>query len=205
MHCRQGGDELYIAALQPDGSTLIERWTFDHGRGNKRFGLSGPTPPIGVPQPKYADAASLTLIGPTFNPSTDIVAPRRKRVFEGSSIGIVRDMVVEPQGRFLLLLRHQPREIYFIDLTTTPTGAPVLVTSEFVVPELAQANAITYWEHAADGRMYAANSAKLDASAMAVLFRDADNDAVLDPPEIKSGQELLDYTASAEWEWIWEQ
>lgn len=133
---REGGNEIYVAGLRDDGTGLVQRLTFAPRTGGFQIRtISTTIEPIGTAMPNHG--CEVVLTGGTFTvPTQPSYGTPTRRLVLGNQIGLVRRLVVDPYGRFLLLLTHEDSKIYRLDLTSSPPDLSLLY-SPVEIPELA--------------------------------------------------------------------
>lgn len=187
---RQGGNDLFVGLFKANGETAIERWQFAPRVGTYVYGIGTTVPPQGIAQPDYFSIASLTVAGdvPFSEAAASVIPePRRTVIFEGSSIGIVRDLVVEPEGRFLLVLTYGAAPVIYRLSLTDPQAVPVQALSSVEFPAISEAEDICLWFHVTEGRKYVIREVKpFSQSPELALLPDANIDGVLESAVIMS-------------------
>jgi hypothetical protein len=142
---RLGGDVLFISGINTsDCSDIIEKWTFPRKRGARQLEPShsvelNPSLEVGQSAPALSLQPTIAGGGPfitTANRTLGTRGPVRETLYSGSSLGHIRSLFADPEGRFILLQAHGDSAIYQIDLTG-PSQHPQLVISLASVPALA--------------------------------------------------------------------
>ena len=188
---REGGNELFVAGMRKDGSAVIElfKGTPRVGGYHLRTVHSGPTP-LGHPLSAHVYREELT--GGTFIPPQESPpAPCARRVlFAGSKLGLVRRMVADPNGRYLLLLTYPKDELYQLDLATS-APEPRLLYSPASLPELRGARTLDLMRHKAEGLLVVVTPAegRFVKSHVRIVLPDPDNDGVFDAPALLDGEQ----------------
>jgi hypothetical protein len=188
---QDGLSRVFVAGIESDGHSVVERWTYPRRSGGYVVDrTSGPIQPIGSAMPSYSAQESLN--GPAYQPLPVRLSPaRRARVYRGNSIGHIRSMVAEPEGRFLLVLTYPNRQLYRIDLTQA--GYPMtLLHSAATLPHLANATTLRVREHTTDGRIYTLfefQGSMLLPNYSVTLLLDPENDGILAAPITLTGAE----------------
>lgn len=206
---RDGGNEIYVAAMKANGEALVERWIFTPSNGAYVYGTGQPIPPVGVAQPPYHSAASVHVQGGGSFSATSaatIREPRRTTIYESSLNGLVEDLVVEPEGRFLLMMMHQTHKILRVDLTD-PSFPTQTVFEPAQYPMLVPAEDLTLWFHATEGRMYVLREVSpFTSSPEILLIRDSNNDAILESPQALTHDQFIaaGYEEPGLWKELWE-
>ena len=194
---RDGGEYVYVAGLQTSDCTdVIEEWRFSPADGAFTFRASAspttspPIPPVGTPAPPltlHPEPNGGTFVAPSER--GHLSAPRRTVLYTGTSLGHIRSMEVDPQGRFLLIQSHGDSGIYQLDLLEEPPLTPQMLFSAAAIPELLTTTTLaTYDNPAVGGRFFllmqtdAFGDLMLDSHR--VLIEDYDNDGVLGPAQV---------------------
>ncbi len=116
-----GPDSLVLTGSAPNGDTIIESWRFSPVEGSWYASRQypNPIPPIGtaitgVPQAVTGVLGAYVPLAqrPRGNPRV-----ARSEVYRGTSMGDIRCMAADPEGRFLLVISNQD-VIYQLDLST---------------------------------------------------------------------------------------
>jgi hypothetical protein len=200
---QEGLRRVYVAGIENDDQDVIERWAYAPRSGGYFVQrTTGPVQPIGTAMPEYA--AQESLGGATYESLPTRLSPAtRVRVYRGTSIGHIRSMVVEPEGRFLLVLTYPDRALYRIDLTQS--GYPrTLLHSVGTLPHLQSATTLRVREHSTDGRAYSLfeiYGSFLPSGYSVTLLFDPENDGILSAPVTLTAPEWIaaGYESDAAW------
>lgn len=131
---REGGDVVYVAGMEDDGTDVLEQWTFDIRDGRWIHRKSGSTPPIGTSAGPYT--ATTSIKGDEYvDPPERHGAPERRKLWESETFGHIRWMVADPEGRYLLLQSNASSDVYRADLSAV-TLSPTLVVTATQQPAL---------------------------------------------------------------------
>jgi len=173
-------NELFVAGVNEDGSSVVERWKFYY------------TAPVFDENGRYITIDNRRL------PSV-----RRKQVYRGSSLGRIRTLQPDPDGRFVLFVTRETPTLYRIDL---PSGVPSVALDQSVDPFLSNVGVVGIRKHASEGiqyHLYAGTRWHYDSSVPGevIVLRDGDNDGVLDAPELVTPVmwEKYGYNAGSSW------
>ncbi len=179
---RSGGNAVYVAGVTQNGTDVIELWNFPTRSGG--FGIrqtSGPVLSLGTPMPPYT--AEQYLQGGSFAvPSSTHNSARRTPFYSGTSMGHIRDMAVDPEGRFLVILAYPTGSIYRLDLSST-TSVPTLLYAASTIPHLANAKTVAVLHHASQGRKYILTEqvgCVIPLNQQYTLLADSNNDGVFE-------------------------
>jgi hypothetical protein len=152
--CREGGDDLFVAGMQDDGTSVIERWSFLLPPGRQSLRFAGSPPPIGNPLPIYSASIVISGGGSYVPPGTysRYPDPRRRLLFSGTT-GPFTAMEVDPEGRFLLTYNLQEAAIQVMALDASPLALTTAYASG-THPQLDQIASIEAREFDGEGRKY---------------------------------------------------
>jgi hypothetical protein len=132
--------------------------------------------------PGYSVANS--IVGGTFVApgARQQIVPEREVIYRGTTMGHVRSMDVDPEGRFLLLLSYSTGTVYRFDLLTTP---PQLNTAfePTAIPHLTNVRSLWIGDFAQQGRKCTLSEiqhGKLPEVHHFTILDDANNDGVFE-------------------------
>jgi hypothetical protein len=127
---RNGGDEIFLAGLKRDGSTIIERWRFEVPDGAREVRYPGAPPAIGTPQPAYVPALGMHGNTTSLIPTNwrQPITPTRVVLWE-SSAGPITAMAADPEGRYLLIWNHSAKLLQRLPLVEDPVANPISATT----------------------------------------------------------------------------
>lgn len=193
---RRGGDEILVAGVKDDGATIIERIRFRWPDGVWISGTDS-IPLVGEAQVPDYGPSQLHIKGDgPFREAAVRAAIRlsRETLFEGTTLGHVQSLALEPEGRFALVLVHAPKALWRFELGAGFGGPPTLVLDTVACPAIGQVRKINTWIHAVDQRTYVLRACRpLTESQGFVLLTDLNNDAVLSSEQVLTQQQ---WTAS---------
>jgi hypothetical protein len=179
---REGGNEVYVAGIQSDGTDVIEKWIFSARKGGYHLVSQGAQPqPIGTPMPAYSSFEVLEG-GVFLSPPPIHTGATRAALYRGSAMGHIRAMVCDPEGRFLIALTTPAGDLYRVHLVTNP-GTVELLVANTQVPALQEATTMQYQHHATEGRKVVLTQAEGSVYPLYyknIVLSDADNDGVFE-------------------------
>lgn len=212
----KSGRVLFVAGIKADGNDIVERWVFSYRNGRIISKVAPGTNPIiiaGAPQASASwvtgTAGSDFLSDPFQIPYTppahigNIPSPQRTVVYDPeANVGHIRNMNVDPEGRFLLFQLHSTSELYLWNFaTSTLPMSPALAFENLVMgPDgpsglsILSKNSITtsVYDHPVEGRILkiysmapSFSTTEIDYGAM----KDIDNDGVWDSTEVWTSNE----------------
>jgi hypothetical protein len=205
---RQGGDELYVAGINAKGRSKIQRWIMTPREGGYYVRWLGSEPsPIGTPMPPFA--AEELVNGALFqDPSLeDYGPPQKEELMESPSFGHVRDLLVDPEGRFLLILSFPEAAIHRVDLLAPSPQAEVLFATG-QIPHLSKVRTMQLFQNPALGRVCVlteVDGSVVPLGARRTLLIDANNDANFESVVTLTQEEwvLAGYEDPALWQRHW--
>ena|GEM_PF-2268818 len=164
--------ELFVAGAWPTGTTVIEKWRLAH-------------PPAYVTPPGGGSATYMPIA------HRGLPSVRRDVLFEGSQLGLIRSIEVDPQGRFLLLLSNDSHSLYRLDLVV-PGSTPQAMFTTQTLPQLAGIKSVLYAKHVTEGSRFLllqqprgeSDVLHLDANPYSIFLDDPDDDGVLATPNV---------------------
>lgn len=126
---RNGGDQLFVAGVTPDGDHVIDRWDFVVREGQWILRPAATAPTIGAPASRFRLEQSVAGGGAPRvpPPGTPHVAPERTRVAQGMEFG-VQSMSADPEGRFLLLLTDPDERVLCLDPSSPEAPSVVRIS-----------------------------------------------------------------------------
>lgn len=150
-------NEFYLAGVARNGDAVIERWVAEPQNGalaptrppaSTRIGTPFLSPPLSVPIQGGGG-----FIAPPQRQGGSIM--EKTELYRGIDLGQIRDISVDPDGRFLLALTSELGLVQFDLHDSSPSGpAYASILSLQQVPELAQVRSLYPAEHATAGRTY---------------------------------------------------
>ena len=168
--------DIFIAGANTNGSFVVERWTFQKNGGAYYASRPAATTPLGTPF--TTPPTTIEIVGTFGQPALGLGGPPlRNTVYQGTSMGPIRGLVVDPDGRYVLVLGGVApgTAVYRLDLTS---GAnPELLYDSTTLPELTNTTLITPFDHDTLGRVFIA--AGFDQPWTVVLY-DPQNDGIID-------------------------
>lgn len=207
---REGGDELFLCGMTPDGSTIIERWRFPVPDGRWVVRYPGPAPPIGTPAGAFVPTVVVEGGGAwewgSDDPVGELRPPTRTVVYEGSA-GPFTAIAVDPEGRFLVMSNHSRHSLDRIVLGASPIEVETLF-EEKDYPALGKIASIEVLDFGTEGRKillrgngYGAN--RLDQ--VWGIIGDPENDGILDSLEFLSSRAFAasPYSVWEDWRLFW--
>lgn len=203
---REGGDQLYVAGFDTEnGHAIIERWDFAARRGGWKHRMTGPPPALG--QPAGAYVGTTTLVDPPFKTfeASPRPAPTIALVHDSASIGIIKKLTADPQGRFLLALTYgETPTLYQIPITTTGLGTPVAIVTTQQFANLGRIEMCRIRHHAEWGRcivLFEQPRSVADAATSQYLIaKDAANDGTFETL-VTGSKEDFDATVDTDPDW----
>ncbi len=191
---RNGGDELYVCGVTPEGSSVIERWTFDPGQSTYRVRPVHAPQPIGQASPSYEQQVIVPSGVWTQPTSTTWVEPTKELIFRSyPATGYIRNIAIDPEGRVLFAITTSS-EFLRLDLTSFPI-TPTVLHDSTSLPHLRTAQTVMLMDHPTEGRKLILSDddgASDDVGkhdAQFTLFADPENDAMFGPPVTMSAEE----------------
>ena len=192
--------EIYVAGQDLSGEDVVERWSFPGDPGGYRVTRSlHAGVPLGTPAP--LSTATISIVG-----GGAYVAPRartrldpvREEVYRGDAIGGTRCLVVDPEGRFLLVLSEGSALLRVRSLGPDAVVEPLLTVQE--VPQLGHVSEVRVLQHPSEGRKVLLRSAPWADEAHHVLLGDAENDGVFESLRAFAGRSFASSPyASVRW------
>ena len=172
--------DIFIAgALDSGGESVIERWTFRKTRGAYHASRPEATTPLGTPF--TTPPTTIEIVGGTFvQPELrNARPPIRKIIYQGTCMGPIRGLGVDPDGRYVLVLGGvaPATAVYRIALTLLSNPEPVLLYDSTAFPELTNSTRITPFDHSTLGRILVARA--IEQPWVVVLY-DVLNDGLID-------------------------
>jgi hypothetical protein len=176
------GCEIYVCGRANGIEDVVERWDIVPDAGG--YASSRPTSntPIGNPAP--LGTTSTFLQGNAFIEPSARAAPilNRQEIYRGAAIGGFQSAVIDPEGRFMLVLSEQAK-IIRVPLQSVPSSPTELYTST-QLPYLAQATSINVFDHATEGRKYVLMNRGATEDGIRLVLHDYDNDGEVDVTEM---------------------
>lgn len=159
--------KLYVCGVDGPGSAIIEKWGFRYPA----------VPPSG------------------FVPLEQRPAPfvQRTIIFQGPSIGIIANIDVDPEERFLHLFTYPNRFLHRLKLGQSTFQPPIILSPANFAP-LDGVRSLKIVEHITEGRQIHMCVDYLwdhdrDLEADMVILHDSNNDGEFDSPEVITGAE----------------
>lgn len=187
----RGQDDLFVGGVARDGDVVVENWLIQPHVGARVVTVQADPLPVGqATTPAYAAAI---VIGGQYVPVPErtIATPRivRNEILRTDTISELISLVVDPEGRFLLLL-DASRSLYQIDLLPDPQVPQVLYTPQewWALPHVIGASRY-HTEHS--GRLYifhlAGGLTDPDSGVygpMVGVLSDQENDGLFEAPYV---------------------
>jgi len=138
---RNGGDELYVAGIVSNGDCIIQKWTYTpRAHGWMVWYPTGNVSTLGVPMIPAAPTLSVTdggdWVAPT--PREQVLQPAQRETIytspmgmengEPTPSGVLSGLVVDPQGRYILVFDRAQKQILRIDRTQSPNVVTPITT-----------------------------------------------------------------------------
>jgi len=175
--------ELFVAGVYANGDAVIEKWEFsypDSAVDSEPINSNGQVTSVYVP---LSDRPL-----PTFSTT---------EIYRGTTIGRIRTIEPDPEGRFVLALTRETVTLYRIIILGGMASPPAVKLSQATEPNLANAGTITILQHNSEGRQYhlGGGSRWSDDPSLnwVIILRDGDNDGSFDPPEYVTAQQYKQY------------
>lgn len=174
-------NELWVAGYQAaTDAYIIERWRINADPG--AYYSIKPAASSGIGTPIPLSTGSVAIKGGTYisvTPRTNSTQPNRSVQYMGLHFNVsgIRDIEVDPEGRFLLVMTKSPRNIYQIPLDGS-SNATLLVT-EALHPVLADAQVLQSYQNGTSGRAFVAGKHTFTGDAWLVI-KDVHNDGIFD-------------------------
>lgn len=208
-----GGDVLFVAGVKPNGDDVIERWAFPYRAGRRQatfvpallppvsIGGASQSCPVGL-KDVIRGPAGQAYEGPDHR--GDIPTPIRKILFDpGMDVGHFRNLLVDPEGRYLLLQSHAEDTVYRWSLPDLTYPVPFnsanffplfLATGSAGIPLLGDEQvSFSLYDHPVDGRVLVFQVDPLGdlAEVARVAQIDSDNDGDWDEERQWTGLEWI--------------
>lgn len=169
---------------------VIERWEIEAVTGAYVSTRTIAPNPIGESSPEGVVSSWIeggVYVAPALRPVPYV---ERFELFRGSQFGGIRDLVVDPDGRYVLLIADGTSSI--VSLSLSADAAPVTIASASTCPHLALANMLHFYLHLTEGRKVVAEWGDDDIDATnRTLLSDANNDGLF---------ESIETLSAAQWE-----
>lgn len=193
---REGGDELWVIGWDGAvGEDVIERWVFTTRQKTWVMRTVGTPSPAGFQKELVVkDGTSYE----TIRSGNYEVQPARTRMARDTGVGPFWSSVVDPEGRYLLLLSQANSNVYHVDLTqASPLTATVLIDAA-VQTALQGANSMRLVEDLSGIRRIFIQRASTDAeydshsfvypdpSTLIVVLTDTANDGAFESTQVLS-------------------
>lgn len=183
VEARTAGD-LFVVGQARNGDDIVERWLITPPAGAITVARSVVTTPVGTPS-SGSSVVSGVVGGGGFVPPAERTGTstiERFELYRGTALGTPRDIAVDPDGRFVMVLSDTTSELWRIDLLPEP-AAPLLTESPTTLPALATAGDFYPLEHATAGRvlLFDPDFSRGPGAAPTLLF-DGENDGLFELP-----------------------
>lgn len=138
MASLKGGETVYVAGVDPDGLTVMERWDFRLRQGGWRLQTDHYYPVFTLAGQSVPSAALELVVkggGEWSAPDPDAPArgPQRTRIDGLADVGALSSLVADPQGRYLLAYDFEAREVLQLELEAS--GQLSEVTPRFALAD----------------------------------------------------------------------
>jgi len=174
-------NQVTLAGRHPrTGEDVVERWSIDQITGTVVLGTPISTARIGTPLPGNPGTVAAFVGGHHIPPSARAVSQvLREELYRGTDFNGIRELSVDPEGRFILVITEDSRLVQF-DLST---GGVTTVYTTAEIPTLDEDRYLRRAQHLSKGRMYFIESemADVDSHSITVII-DADNDGIFTGP-----------------------
>ncbi|MBK7644627.1 MAG: hypothetical protein IPJ19_16565 [Planctomycetes bacterium] len=187
--CSRQAYEFYVAGHYPlsspaggvAGQTVIEKWTHSPVTGAYFCNRATASTPIGQPVAGIP-AVTTGINGGTYIPAAQRPRPGRQTrtvVYSGPTLGIVKAMACDPEGRFLFLVVSSGAQGLY-ELPLQPIGSPSPIYSPSTLPFISDCRSITPRQHVQNSRIYVLMPDGGAHSGSRELLFDHDNDGIID-------------------------
>lgn len=181
----RGSTELYVAGFDNQGRDHLERWTTLTQDGAYFVELPRASSTVGVPLPPLP-SARLGVQGGKFIPPAQRPGPPRQSRMEicsGELFGGIKDLIADPEGRFVFVLGALPPAVYRV--LDVEGSLPEKLFDQRELPDLDETEGFFVRQHVSRGRCYTFdNTLALDPKRVRYSFLwDNDNDGNIDSLE----------------------
>lgn len=175
----RSGEDFFVLSATPHGATLIERWQLNASEGKRVVARPVANTPIGVSLPEWQRQAEV-LIQDVPLPDGEFdgdLRLERVKIETGHSGNLQRDLVADPDGRYLVVLDTQAfRRIDLRDNSST-----TLVRLDELPAAAAKIDSLFFRHHADLGRLLFARTRGSEPELdFRLIFIDRDNDGVFE-------------------------
>jgi hypothetical protein len=173
---------FYVNGVGRGGADIIEEWNISVIAGAYFATLSGSAQPIGTPTPLRAiDTGILGDIWTAPIGRTDSIVATRTELYRDGSLGDIRGIVADPDGRFILFLAGA--SLYRLDIgPTLTTPVEVLTASDF--PEIFRADFVEIIGFSPSRIVLVIAIPGNGFASSRAWITDADNDGLFDGPPV---------------------
>lgn len=175
----RSGEDFFVLSAVRHGATLIERWQLNASQGKRVVARPVASTPIGAPLPEWQRQAEVLIQDVPRSegefdggPSLD-----RVKIETGSSDNVHRDLVADPDGRYLVVLDTKAfRRIDLRDNSST-----TIVALDELPAAAAKIDSLFFRHHADLGRLLFARTRGSEPELdFRLIFIDRDNDGVFE-------------------------
>jgi hypothetical protein len=167
--------ELYIAGVQPNGTSVIEKWVNAVVPGGYYATRSTSNTPIGVAVSGFP-TVTVGIQGGTYVPASQRLRPgkqTRTLLWSSQSITGIRCLACDPEGRFLLFVAGD--SLYQLSLVQHPQASVLYSAPQY--PHLSIVDVMAPAQPLALGRLYNLLCLTSGPDEISMMF-DPDNDGV---------------------------
>lgn len=210
LAARLGGDELYIAGVERDGQSLIQKWVYHPRKHGWRVECELPPgiDALGVPAPVAAPSIG-TASGDAWDSpkkADEDLAPAERSTLYKDGAGPFHGMAVDPQGRYLVFFEMASKEIQMLDLTQDPCVVTTLRDAS--AEGFLSADDIQVADFEGEGRkcfVRGRTTSNPNAKPEYLLGSDTDNDGVFEgwAHYTEAAWEASDYSEHSKWGFFW--
>ena len=172
-------NDFFVHGVSATGVDIIERWVVTPVRGAIRP-TRAPATAIGVAY--VTPSITFSVVGDQFvEPTARSSRPRVKRteVYRGTSVGSIRSIAADPDGRYLLLLEGLAGDLYSLDILSGGGATPLFTAAQ--IPDLEFTSSLSAMQHESYGRVFmSAMSFVPEVLTGVSLLFDFNNDGVFD-------------------------
>lgn len=191
-----------MAGIKDDGTDIIEKWTFPTRTGGVFYRFAGAAAPIGTASGAFSGTLGIQG-GGSFDPLQSgavLPQPIRRLAVEGS-LGHVRALLADPEGRYLLYIRHDTSQLVQVPLLPS-AGAPEVLYSPAQISNLPNLWSLSAYHNASNGGRYVrlVDNRGGELKNPFVLLKDSNNDGDFDAIE-----ELTDLDWYQQSDAVWKQ
>lgn len=173
-------DLLCVIGMGRGGASIIEIWEVTTPEGAYFADRISSSIPIGLPSP--ASPLVTGVRGGTWTPPSSRIGQLsviRTEVFRDTALGVVRDVAIDPERRYLMFLADSV--LYRLDLEATASGIPEAVLNASAYEAIPRANSLFLWERETGERcliLEALSGGGHDGAR--ALLTDSENDGIFE-------------------------